>query len=93
MYDRFETNSTAWVRCVAEEPATVLMENISARGAAILAYQPFNVNDKLTILFDLPFSSRRRIHKQTHVAWCTQLKEGVWEAGLDFGLDNTLLLR
>ena len=92
MYNRYETHSTAWVRCVSEEPAAVLMENVSARGAAILGYQRFAVNDTLTIFFDLPFLSRRRIHKQAHIAWCTQVGQGTWEAGLDFGIDNMLLL-
>jgi len=54
MYNRYEANSSAWVRRVLEKPITVLMENISARGAAILGYQPFNVNETLTILLTLP---------------------------------------
>jgi hypothetical protein len=92
MYDRFEANVSAMVRRGSEAAETVLMENISARGAAVLGYRPLAVNDKLSILFRLPFVSKRTIHKQAHVAWCTQIKEGVWEAGLDFGLDNMLLL-
>ncbi|HOU35690.1 MAG TPA: PilZ domain-containing protein [Candidatus Omnitrophota bacterium] len=91
MYNRYETNSTAWVRRVLEQPVEVLMENLSARGAAIIGYEPFGVNDTLTLLFDLPFSPKRRIRKQAHVAWCAQVREGVWETGLDFGLDNMLL--
>jgi hypothetical protein len=91
-YDRFEANTTAVVRKGFEDTATVLMENISARGVAVLGYQPFTVHDKLTILFSLPFFLKRTIHKQAHVAWCTEVKDGVWEAGLDFGIDNTLLL-
>jgi len=92
MYNRYEANSSAWVRRVLEKPITVLMENISARGAAILGYQPFNVNETLTILFNLAFMSDRKIHKQARVAWCVQIKEDVWETGLDFGLDNLLFL-
>jgi len=68
MYNRYEANSSAWVRRVLEKPITVLMENISARGAAILGYQPFNVNETLTILFNLAFMSDRKIHKQARVA-------------------------
>ena len=91
-YNRFEANVSAVIRQGSEEAETVLMENISARGVAVLGYRSVAVNDKLSILFRLPFSSTRTIHKQAHVAWCTQIKEGVWEAGLDFGLDNMLLM-
>jgi len=92
LYDRFEANATAVVRRGFESAENVLMENISARGVAVLGYQQFAVNDKLTILFRLPFFTERTIHKQVHVAWCREITEGVWEAGLDFGMDNTLLL-
>jgi hypothetical protein len=93
LYDRFEANTTAVVRRGFETAETVLMENISARGAAVLGYRPFAKNDKLNILFRLPFSLKRPIHKQAHVVWCSEIKEGVWEAGIDFGMDNTLLMR
>jgi hypothetical protein len=91
-YDRFEVNTSALVSQGVEKAETFLMENISARGAAVLGYRPFEVRDKLTILFRLPFFSTRAIHKQAKVAWCRQIKDGVWESGLDFGLDNTIML-
>jgi hypothetical protein len=93
LYDRFEANTTAVVRRGFETAETVLMENISARGAAVLGYRPFVKNDKLSIFFRLPFFLKRPIHKQAHVVWCAEIKQGVWEAGLDFGMDNTLLLQ
>jgi hypothetical protein len=93
LYDRFEANTTATVRRGVGTAETVLMENISARGAAVLGYRPFTVNDKLTIFFRLPFFMKRAIQKQAHVVWCTEIKEGLWEAGFDFGMDNTLLLQ
>jgi hypothetical protein len=92
LYDRFEANTTALVSRGVEKAETFIMENISARGAAVLGYMPFEVHDKLTILFRLPYISTRVIHKQVRVAWCNQIKDGVWESGLDFGLDNTIML-
>ena len=92
-YDRFEANTSALVSQGVEMAETFIMENISARGAAVLGYRPFEIRDKLTILFRLPFFSTRAIHKQAQVAWCRQIKDGVWESGLDFGLDNTIMLR
>ena len=92
LYDRFEANTTALVSQGVEKAETFIMENISARGAAVLGYRPFEVHDKLTVLFRLPFFSTRAIHKQARVAWCRQIKSGVWESGLDFGLDNTMML-
>jgi hypothetical protein len=93
VYDRFEANTTALVSQGVERGETFIMENISARGAAVLGYRPFEARDKLTILFRLPFLSPRAIHKQARVAWCRQIKDGVWESGLDFGLDNTIMLQ
>jgi hypothetical protein len=92
LYDRFEANTTAVVRRGFEAVETVLMENISVRGAAVLGYHPFVVHDKLSILFRLPLIANRAIHKQAHVAWSREITEGVWESGLDFGMDNMLLL-
>ena len=92
LYDRFEANTSALVSQGTEAGETFIMENISARGAALLGYRPFEIHDKLTILFRLPFFSTRAIHKQARVAWCKQIKDGVWESGLDFGLDNTIML-
>lgn len=92
-YDRFEANTSALVSQGIEKAETFIMENISARGAAVLGYRPFEIHDKLTVLFRLPFFSTRAIHKQAQVAWCRHIKEGVWELGLDFGLDNTIMLR
>jgi hypothetical protein len=91
-YDRFEANTSALVSQGVEKAETFIMENISARGAAVLGYRPFEARDKLTILFRLPFFSTRAIHKHAKVAWCRQIRDGVWESGLDFGLDNTIML-
>jgi hypothetical protein len=92
-YDRFEANTTALVSQGVEREETFIMENISARGAAVFGYRPFEVHDKLSVVFSLPFFSKRAIHKQARVAWCNQIREGVWESGLDFGLDNTIMLQ
>jgi len=93
LYARFETNTSAMVGAGADAAETVLMENISARGAAVLGYKQFSMNDRLSIFFYLPFVSERMVHKQAHVAWCAEVKDGVWETGLDFGMDNMVSFR
>lgn len=93
VYDRFEANTTAEIHRGLSAAETVLLENVSARGVAVLGYRPFSAHDKLTVVFRLPLISKRTIHKQAHVAWSREINEGVWEAGLDFGMDNMLLLR
>jgi len=90
-YKRFEANTTAIIRKGVGDRESFLLENISARGAGILGYKPFAVDEKLTVLFSLPFLVKRSIQKQARVAWCKLLRDGVWECGLDFGSQNLLL--
>jgi len=89
-YERFEQNSSATLLFNNATAEKFILENISARGAGVFGYRPLRINDKVTIIFQIPQLFDKPIHKVAKIVWSKMVNENLWEGGLDFGLDNIL---
>lgn len=89
-YERFEQNSSAILVFSNTSEEKFILENISARGAGIVGYRPLQINDKVTIVFQVPQLFDKPIRRVAKVVWSKMVNESLWAGGLDFGLDNML---
>lgn len=89
-YNRFEVNALAILVVNNDLEKTILLKNLSGRGASVIGNCPLQVNNKIEIVIHIPFLCDKPIHKEARVAWCNKVNDELWEGGLDFGLDNKL---
>lgn len=89
-HQRFEVNTLAILVISKNHEKTFLLKNISARGAAVVGNHPLKINNKLTIIIQIPFLYEKPICKVARIVWCKKVNERLWEGGLDFGLDNKI---
>jgi hypothetical protein len=92
IYDRYETNASAILAFSGNTEEKFMLQNISARGVSVVGYHPLQINDKVTIAFQMPPIFNKPILKEAKIVWCKEVNDVLWEAGLDFGLDNRITL-
>jgi len=68
-----------------------MIKDVSARGLRGQAPYSPEVGEKVEIVLSTPFFENP-VKKEARVAWCKKIDENLWEIGLDFGLDNKLVL-
>jgi hypothetical protein len=87
---RFELNTSAVITTSPNSHERFMLKDVSCRGVGIIGYQPFKLAEKVLINFQIPAFFSQPIRKNAKVAWSKQINGNLWEAGLDFGLDNIL---
>jgi len=68
-----------------------LLKDLSARGAGVVADEPLQANEKLAVVISAPFFFDQAVSKRAAVVWCKKIDNRLWQAGLDFGLDNKIV--
>lgn len=89
-YERFILNDS--VSLVTQEgiEKTLALKDLSARGAGILGDFPLDINQRVTLAMKSSFILDKPVAKQAKVVWCKKIDNNLWQAGLDFGLDNKI---
>ena len=88
-YPRFETNVSAKITLDTDpREKTVMLENASELGVRIIGYEPLKASDYVKIHFQIPYFCSHIVQKKAKVIWSKPIAGKIWEAGLDFGMDN-----
>lgn len=91
-YKRFKVNTPVTLGKNGGLEENCMLNDISARGIGIFGALSHQVNEKVTISFELPNLFDEPVAKQARISWTTKINEKFWISGLDFGLDNMLNL-
>lgn len=87
-YERYPAG--VWTSlAVNEEAKKVFLRDLSCRGAGIRHDFSLDLNGRVIITIHEPFSSEPLV-RGAKVAWSNKLKIGLWQSGLDFGVDNMI---
>lgn len=69
----------------------VIVKDLCSRGACIFSNSPLEVSGEIEIeivsCFDKP------VYRKAKVVWSKEIEQNLWQAGLDFGLDNLIDLK
>lgn len=69
----------------------VIVRDLCCRGASIFCNLPLEVSKvieiEITSFFDKP------VYRKAKVIWIKEVDRNLWQAGLDFGLDNLIELK
>lgn len=92
-YERFLMSIWAEISVIKENlEKRVIIKDLSARGAGVVCSYPLSLNEKVVIMIKALFSDEP-VNREAKVIWCKKIKENLWQAGLDFGLDNKIELK
>jgi hypothetical protein len=91
-YARIPSESSAEISTEEIRGISTILTDVSAGGAGVLANVPFNVMDKVELLIKSSILFKDVLRKNARVAWCKKLSPDLWQAGLDFGVDNLINL-
>lgn len=90
-YERYKVDAFATIIFKDTIKKGLMIKDISARGlCGQAAYFP-EVHEKVKIILQTPFFDNP-VEKEARVAWCKKIDETLCEMGLDFGLDNKIVL-
>ena len=91
-YRRFilDAQATLLINKTKEEPS--ILTDLCPRGSGIVTNYPIEQEERLAVLFKIPYLFRDTVYKEAKVVWCKRLAENLWKAGLDFGQNNRLSL-
>ncbi len=90
-YERFKVDAFATIIFKNTVRKGLMLKDISARGLrGQTAYFP-EVNERVEIILQTPFFDSP-VKKEARVAWRKKIDEHLCEMGLDFGLDNKIVL-
>ena len=85
-YNRFIVNASA----VLDGKSSLMVQDLSVRGAGIIGSFPIKADNPVEITISRCFATKAPISRKARVAWCKQLDNRLWQAGLDFGLSQEL---
>ncbi len=91
-YERFVVNDSASLVTDNSIERPLILEDLSARGASVIGDYPFQINEKVTVVIYIPFFLDSPAFKQAKTVWCKKIDRNLWQAGLDFGIDNLINL-
>ncbi|MDD5238771.1 MAG: PilZ domain-containing protein [Candidatus Omnitrophica bacterium] len=90
-YERYKVDALATIIFQKSIKKSILIKDISARGVCgETTYFP-KVDEKVEIILQTPFFESP-VKKDARVAWFRKIDEKLCEMGLDFGLDNKIVL-
>ena len=88
-HSRFRTDVTITAVVEQNQKKSLIAKNLSVRGVGVVGNYSFKVGDAVTIIVQKPFF-QECVEKKAKVIWCSKLEQNMWQAGLDFGLDNVI---
>ena len=69
----------------------VIVKDLCSRGVCIFSNLPLEVSREIEIeivsFFDKP------VYRKAKIVWSKEIDDNLWQAGLDFGLDNLIELK
>jgi hypothetical protein len=89
-YLRFPLESSAEIDKFKVKGVPAVLTDVSSRGAGLVANVPLETMEKIEILIKPCFLFKSAIRKKARVVWCRNFGPGLWQAGLDFGVDNLI---
>lgn len=92
-YQRYIINTKAAVTTLDNTSRELILNNLCARGAGVVSGFPLDARSIIKITFNAPKIFNTPVTKEAHVAWCSKIGVNLWQAGMDFGLDNLLDMR
>ncbi len=88
-YERFNLENATALIVDSQGRKESIVKDISTRGAGVIGNSPLAVNGRVeTIIIASLFNEP--VHKNARVAWCRPVNTTLYQAGLDFGLDNEI---
>jgi hypothetical protein len=87
-YLRFPIESSAELDTFKTKGIVTILTDLSAGGAGLVANVPLETAEKVEVLIKSGFLFESALRKKARVAWCRDLGTGLWQAGLDFGIDK-----
>jgi hypothetical protein len=88
-YDRYETDASATVHLNAPLNDTLILKDLSARGAGAIGSRSLKANECVDIVI-MSSLLKEPLHTKAKIAWCKPFQSNVFHTGFDFGLDNTI---
>jgi hypothetical protein len=85
---RFPIQSSAELDTQKTKGIVTILIDISSGGAGLVANVPLETTEKVDVLIKSSFLFQSSLRKKARVAWCRELGMGMWQAGLDFGIDK-----
>lgn len=89
-YQRYIINTKAAVTALDNTSRELILDNLCARGAGVVSGFPLDAKSVIKITFNAPKIFNAPVTKEAHIAWCNKIGVNLWQAGMDFGLDNLL---
>jgi hypothetical protein len=90
-YERYQIKGSASL--VTEEKVKPLkLKDLSARGFGFISEYPLEINKDVKIILNIPRFFNNSVLRQAKVIWCQRINKNLWRGGLDFGMDNKLVL-
>lgn len=87
-YNRFVINKDAVIITKEGERKKVILQDLSASGAAVTADRPFEKQEKVRINIDVPAFFDKPIDAEARVVWSKKLENNLWQVGLNFGMNK-----
>ncbi|MCX5708137.1 MAG: PilZ domain-containing protein [Candidatus Omnitrophica bacterium] len=85
---RFPIESSAELDTPKAKGIVTILTDVSAGGAGVVANVPLETMEKVEVLIKSCFLFESCLRKKARVVWCRDLGTGLWQAGLDFGIDK-----
>lgn len=89
-HERFFLDSSASLITQKDTTKHLSLKDLSARGAGVVGDWPLSINERVAIIINASFFFDKPVSKQAKVVWCKKMDCELWQAGLDFGLDNLI---
>jgi len=89
-YERFRVNAIASLTgriAGGYEKRSVIIKDLSSRGAGIISYSPLEAMNKVTLDFEIPPLFSQPVRKEAVIAW-SKPESDHWICGLNFGINS-----
>ena len=88
-YERFTLENATALIIDGQDRRKSIIKDISTRGAGVIGNFPFAVDGRVETIITASLF-KEPVHKNARVAWCSPVNATLYQAGLDFGLDNEI---
>jgi len=89
-YERFIANDSVSLVTDNGIENPLILQDLSARGVCVLGDYPFKIEEKVNLTIYAPFFINSPALKEAKTVWCKRIADNLWQAGLDFGMDNLI---
>lgn len=88
-HHRFLVDGVATICAGKNAEKVLILKNLCPRGVSVVTNYPMTINEKITVVIDIP-AFKEPIRKKAKIVWCNKINGNSWQIGLDFGLNNKL---